>query len=53
VRRPEVVRFECGEELRDRTVDAIRETLARNSVEFTNDGDQPGVRLAKRKGKKR
>jgi hypothetical protein len=49
-----VVRFERGEELKDRTVDAIREAFERHGVEFiAENGGGPGVRLAKRKGKKR
>jgi len=39
-----VSRLERGEELRERTVDAIRHALEAAGVEFTN-GDQPGVRL--------
>jgi transcriptional regulator with XRE-family HTH domain len=39
-----ITRFERGEELRERTVDAIRTALEAAGVEFTN-GDQPGVRL--------
>ena len=35
-----------GEELRERTVDAIRSALEAAGVEFTN-GGQPGVRLRK------
>jgi transcriptional regulator with XRE-family HTH domain len=42
-----IVRFEASEELRERTVDAIRSALEAAGVEFTN-GDQPGVRLARR-----
>jgi transcriptional regulator with XRE-family HTH domain len=41
-----IVRFEASEELRERTVDAIRAALEAAGVEFTN-GDQPGVRLRK------
>jgi transcriptional regulator with XRE-family HTH domain len=41
-----ITRFERGEELRERTVDAIRAALEALGVEFTN-GDQPGVRLRK------
>jgi creatinine amidohydrolase/Fe(II)-dependent formamide hydrolase-like protein len=45
-----VVRFERGEELKDRTVDAIREAFERNGVEFiAENGGGPGVRMAKRK----
>src|ERR1700730_2144552 len=41
-----VVRFERGEELKERTVDALRGALEAAGIEFTN-GDQPGVRLGK------
>jgi transcriptional regulator with XRE-family HTH domain len=41
-----ITRFERGEALRERTVDAIRAALEALGVEFTN-GDQPGVRLRK------
>jgi hypothetical protein len=45
-----VVRFERGEELKDRTVDAIREAFERNGVEFiAENGGGPGVRTAKQK----
>jgi DNA-binding XRE family transcriptional regulator len=45
-----VVRFERGEDLKDRTVDAIREAFERNGVEFiAENGGGPGVRLAKPK----
>jgi transcriptional regulator with XRE-family HTH domain len=43
-----IVRFEGGEALRERTVDAIREALARAGVAFTN-GEEPGVKLRKAK----
>ena len=39
-----IVRFEKGELLRPRTVDAVRTALESAGVEFT-DGDAPGVRL--------
>jgi transcriptional regulator with XRE-family HTH domain len=39
-----VARFERGDELKERTIDALRRTLEAAGVEFTN-GDQPGVRL--------
>jgi transcriptional regulator with XRE-family HTH domain len=42
-----IARLERGEELRERTVDAIRSALEAAGVEFTN-GDQPGVRLRRR-----
>ena len=41
-----VARFERGEELKERTIDALKLALEAAGVEFTN-GDQPGVRLAK------
>jgi transcriptional regulator with XRE-family HTH domain len=39
-----VARFERGEPLKERTVEAIQRALEAAGVEFTN-GDQPGVRL--------
>lgn len=39
-----IARFERGEELKERTVDALRLALEDAGVEFTN-GGQPGVRL--------
>ena len=39
-----VARFERGDELKERTVDALRRALEEAGVEFTN-GGQPGVRL--------
>jgi transcriptional regulator with XRE-family HTH domain len=48
-----VSRFERGEELRARTIDAIRSALEAAGVEFiTENGGGPGVRLAKRKKKR-
>jgi transcriptional regulator with XRE-family HTH domain len=41
-----VARFERGDELRARTIDALQRTLETAGVEFTN-GDQPGVRVAR------
>ena len=41
-----VARFERGEELKERTIDALQCALEVAGVEFTN-GDQPGVRLTK------
>ena len=41
-----VARFERGDELKQRTVDALQRALEAAGVEFTN-GDQPGVRLTK------
>ena len=40
-----ITRFERGEPLKERTLDAIRAALESGGVEFTN-GDQPGVRLS-------
>jgi hypothetical protein len=43
-----VVRFERGEELKDRTVAAMQDALERGGVEFIpENGGGPGVRLAK------
>jgi hypothetical protein len=39
-----VARFERGDELKERTIEALRRALEAAGVEFTN-GDQPGVRL--------
>src|SRR5271165_6555785 len=44
-----VARFERGDELKERTVDASQRALEAAGVEFTN-GEQPGVRLAKAAG---
>jgi transcriptional regulator with XRE-family HTH domain len=41
-----VARFERGDELKERTIDALRRALEAAGVEFTN-GDQPGVRVPK------
>ena len=41
-----VARFERGDELKERTIDALQRTLETAGVEFTN-GDQPGVRLTR------
>jgi transcriptional regulator with XRE-family HTH domain len=41
-----IARFERGDELKERTIDALQRTLEAAGVEFTN-GDQPGVRLTK------
>jgi transcriptional regulator with XRE-family HTH domain len=41
-----VARFERGDELKERTIDALRLALEKAGVEFTN-GGQPGVRLTK------
>ncbi|HUF85811.1 MAG TPA: helix-turn-helix transcriptional regulator [Thermohalobaculum sp.] len=39
-----VARLERGEELKERTLEAIRQALEAAGVEFTN-GDRPGVRM--------
>jgi len=39
-----VIRFERGDLLKERTIEAIQRALEAAGVEFTN-GDQPGVRL--------
>jgi hypothetical protein len=41
-----VARFERGDQLKERTVEALQRALEAAGVEFTN-GDQPGVRLTK------
>jgi transcriptional regulator with XRE-family HTH domain len=41
-----VARFERGDELKERTVQALQLALESAGVEFT-DGEQPGVRLTK------
>jgi hypothetical protein len=41
-----VARFERGDELKRRTIDALQLAFEAAGVEFTN-GDQPGVRLTK------
>jgi len=40
-----VARFERGDELKERTVEALQHALEAAGVEFTN-GGKPGVRLA-------
>jgi transcriptional regulator with XRE-family HTH domain len=44
-----VARFERGDELKERTIEALKQTLEAAGVEFTN-GDRPGVRLTKAPG---
>jgi transcriptional regulator with XRE-family HTH domain len=39
-----VARFERGDELKERTIDALQRALEAAGVEFTN-GDKPGVRV--------
>jgi transcriptional regulator with XRE-family HTH domain len=41
-----VARFERGDELKERTIDALQRALEAAGIEFTN-GEQPGVRLTK------
>ena len=41
-----VVRFERGDELKERTIEALQRTLETAGVEFTN-GGRPGVRLTR------
>jgi transcriptional regulator with XRE-family HTH domain len=41
-----VARFERGDELKERTIEALQRTLEAAGVEFTN-GDRPGVRLTR------
>jgi transcriptional regulator with XRE-family HTH domain len=41
-----IARFERGDQLKERTIDAIRRSLEVAGVEFTN-GEQPGVRLTR------
>jgi transcriptional regulator with XRE-family HTH domain len=41
-----VARFERGDELKERTIEALQRALEAAGIEFT-DGDQPGVRLTK------
>jgi transcriptional regulator with XRE-family HTH domain len=43
-----ISRLEAGEELKPRTVEAIRHAFEKTGVAFTN-GDEPGVKLRKKK----
>lgn len=43
-----ISRLEAGEELKQRSVEAIRDAFERAGVAFTN-GDEPGVKLRKKK----
>lgn len=45
-----ITRLEAGEQLKERTIDAVREALERMGVIFTN-GDEPGVKLRKSKSR--
>jgi hypothetical protein len=48
-----IARFERGEELKERTVDAIQRTLEAAGVKLIDEnGGGPGVRLRKRQQKK-
>jgi transcriptional regulator with XRE-family HTH domain len=48
-----IARLERGEDLRERTVDAIRATLESAGVEFIDEnGGGPGVRLKKKARRK-
>jgi transcriptional regulator with XRE-family HTH domain len=47
-----VARFERGDELKERTIDALQSALEAAGVEFINEnGGGPGVRLRKRQKK--
>jgi hypothetical protein len=50
ISRDTIARFMRNEELRPSTVAALQTALEKGGVEFTN-GDEPGVKLVKRKGK--
>src|SRR5579863_6396545 len=41
-----VARFERGDELKERTIEALQRTLEAAGIEFTN-GGKPGVRIIK------
>jgi len=48
-----VARFERGEELKERTVEALKQTLELAGIEFIEEnGGGPGVRLRKRTSKR-
>jgi transcriptional regulator with XRE-family HTH domain len=49
-----VARFERGEELKERTIEAIHRALEAEGIVFINEnGGGPGVRLKKRQTRKR
>jgi transcriptional regulator with XRE-family HTH domain len=49
-----VARFERGDELKERTVEAIQHALEAGGIEFFDDnGSGPGVRVKKRQIRKR
>ncbi|UGY22043.1 MULTISPECIES: helix-turn-helix domain-containing protein [Bradyrhizobium] len=49
-----VARFERGDELKERTIEALRHALEAGGVEFIDEnGGGPGVRLQKRKPEER
>ena len=41
-----VARFERGDDLKERTIDALQREIEAAGIEFTN-GDQPGLRLTR------
>jgi transcriptional regulator with XRE-family HTH domain len=48
-----VARFERGEELKERTIDALQRALETAGIKLIDEnGGGPGVRLAKRRSKK-
>jgi transcriptional regulator with XRE-family HTH domain len=48
-----VARFERGEELKERTIDALQQALEAAGIKLIDEnGGGPGVRLAKRRSKK-
>jgi transcriptional regulator with XRE-family HTH domain len=48
-----VARFERGEELKERTIDALQHALEAAGIKLIDEnGGGPGVRLAKRRSKK-